>query len=71
MAYRAVGLWALRQGDIPQAISMLKQALDLAQGAHMRLLIPWTAAALGTAYAHAGQTADACCCWSRRSNRRS
>ena len=59
MAYRAVGILALRQGDIPQAISIFKQALDLPHGAHMRLLIPWTAAALGAAYACAGQTADA------------
>ena len=38
---------------------MLEQALDLAQEAHIRLLIPWIAAALGAAYALAGQTADA------------
>ena len=38
---------------------MLERALDLAQGAHIRLLVPWVAAPLGAAYALAGRTADA------------
>ena len=59
MAYWGVGFRALRQGDLPQAIPVLERALDLAQGAHLRLLVPWVAASLGAAYALAGRTADA------------
>jgi tetratricopeptide (TPR) repeat protein len=39
-AYGAVGFRALRQGDFQQAIPVLERALDLAHGAHIRLLIP-------------------------------
>ena len=59
MAYRAVGFLSLRQGNLPQAISVLEQALDLAQRAHIQLLVSWVAAALGAAYALAGRIADA------------
>jgi tetratricopeptide (TPR) repeat protein len=58
-SYFTVGFRALFQGDLPQAIPVLEQALDLAQGAHIRLIVPWVAAALGAAYALAGRRADA------------
>jgi tetratricopeptide (TPR) repeat protein len=58
-AYMAVGFRALRQGDFLQAIPVLERALDLAQGAHIRLLVPRVAALMGTAYALAGRTTDA------------
>jgi len=57
--YYAVGFRALRQGDLPQALPVLERALDLAQGAHLRLLVPWIAAPLGAAYVLAGRTAEA------------
>ena len=59
MAYRAVGFRSLRQGDLHQAISVLERALDLAQGAHIRFLVPQVASFLGAAYALAGRTAEA------------
>src|SRR5262249_11162489 len=59
MAYRAVGFRSLRQGDLHQAISVLKRALDLAQGARIRFLVPQVASFLGAAYALAGRTAEA------------
>jgi class 3 adenylate cyclase/tetratricopeptide (TPR) repeat protein len=59
MALWAVGFRALRQGDLEQAIPGLEQALELAQGAYLRLLIPFVAAPLGAAYALAERTADA------------
>jgi tetratricopeptide (TPR) repeat protein len=59
LAYWAVGFRALRQGDLPQAISVLERALNLAQGGHIRLLAPQITSFLGAAYALAGQTAEA------------
>ncbi len=59
IAYWAVGFRALRQGDLPQAILALERALDLAQRAYLRLLVPFVAAPLGAAYTLAGRTADA------------
>jgi tetratricopeptide (TPR) repeat protein len=58
-AYRAVGFRALRQGDCQEAIPVLERALDLAQGTHIRLLVPRVAAPLGAAYALAGRITDA------------
>jgi tetratricopeptide (TPR) repeat protein len=58
-AYGAVGFRALRQGDFQQAIPVFERALDLAQGAHIRLQVPRVAASLGEAYALAGRTAEA------------
>jgi tetratricopeptide (TPR) repeat protein len=58
-AYRAVGFRALRQGDVQQAIPVLERALDLAQGAHIRLLVPRVAALMGAAYTLAGRATDA------------
>jgi tetratricopeptide (TPR) repeat protein len=59
LASWAVGLRALRQGDLPQAIPVLERALDLAQGAHIWLGVRFVAAPLGAAYALAGRTAEA------------
>jgi len=59
MAYWAVGFLYLRQGELPQAIPVLKRAFDLAQVTHIRLAVPWVAAPLGAAYAVAGRTAEA------------
>jgi tetratricopeptide (TPR) repeat protein len=58
-AYRALGFRSLRQGDLHQAIPMLERALDLAQGAHIRLPALQVASLLGAAYALAGRTAEA------------
>jgi tetratricopeptide (TPR) repeat protein len=58
-AYWATGFRALRQGDLSQAIPVLEGALDLAQEAYIRLLIPMVASTLGAAYALAGRTAEA------------
>jgi tetratricopeptide (TPR) repeat protein len=59
MALWAVGLRALRQGDISQALPALERAFDLVQGAHLRLLISMVAAPLGAGYALAGRTTEA------------
>jgi class 3 adenylate cyclase/tetratricopeptide (TPR) repeat protein len=59
IAYWGMGFQALRQGDLSHAIPALERALDVAQGAHLRLTIPWVAAPLGAAYTLAGRTADA------------
>jgi tetratricopeptide (TPR) repeat protein len=57
--YSDVGYWSLRQGDLHQAIPLLKRALELAQVAHLRVLVPPAASSLGVAYALTGRTADA------------
>ena len=59
MAWWAVGVRALGQGDFPQAILVLEQALTLVQGADLRLLVPMVAGPLGAAYARVGLLADA------------
>jgi len=59
LAYWAVGFRLLRQGDLPQAIPVLERTLNLAQGAHIRLLVPQLASFLGAAYVLAGRTAEA------------
>jgi tetratricopeptide (TPR) repeat protein len=57
--YCDVSYRSLRQGDFHQAIPMLERALDLAQAAHLRVLVPVAAGFLGAAYALAGRTAKA------------
>jgi tetratricopeptide (TPR) repeat protein len=59
MAWWAVGVRALHQGDLPQALRGLEQAWELVQEADLRLLVPLVAAPLGAAYALAGRPADA------------
>jgi tetratricopeptide (TPR) repeat protein len=55
----AVGLLALRQGDLPRALSLLERAVGLCQNADLPAWFPWMAAALGAAYTLAGRVADA------------
>jgi tetratricopeptide (TPR) repeat protein len=55
----ALGFLLLRQGDLTQAIPELERALDLAQGAYIRLAVPLVMASLGVAYALMGRTAEA------------
>jgi tetratricopeptide (TPR) repeat protein len=57
--YSDVGYWSLYQGDLRQAIPMLERALELAQVAHLRVLVPLAAASLGVAYVLAGRTVEA------------
>jgi tetratricopeptide (TPR) repeat protein len=59
MAWWAVGVRALRQGELLQAIRGLEQSLELVQGADLPLLVPMVAAPLGAAYALTGRAADA------------
>jgi tetratricopeptide (TPR) repeat protein len=59
VAYWAVGFRYLCKGDLHQAIPVLERALNLVQGAHIGLGVPWVAAPLGAAYALAGRTAEA------------
>jgi hypothetical protein len=54
-----MGFRALCQGDLPQGLPVPERALDLAQEAHIRLLVPRVAATLGAAYALAGRAPDA------------
>jgi class 3 adenylate cyclase/DNA-binding winged helix-turn-helix (wHTH) protein/tetratricopeptide (TPR) repeat protein len=59
MALWAVGLRALRQGDLAQALPVLERAFDLVQMAHLRLLVPMIAAPLGAVYTLAGRVTEA------------
>ena len=59
MAAWGMGFLALRQGDLPQALRVLDQALELVQGADLPLLLPMVAGPTGAAYVLAGRTAEA------------
>jgi tetratricopeptide (TPR) repeat protein len=59
LAYWAMSVRVLRQGDLRQAIPALERTFTFAQGAHIRLGVHVATAALGAAYALAGRTADA------------
>jgi tetratricopeptide (TPR) repeat protein len=54
-----VGLLALRQGDLPKALSKLERAVGICQDADILALFPRMAAALGAAYTLARRVADA------------
>ena len=69
LAYWAVGFRALRQGDLHQALPVLERALDLAQGAHIRLLVPRVAAPWGRPMHSPDGPPTPCRCWSRPSSR--
>jgi class 3 adenylate cyclase/tetratricopeptide (TPR) repeat protein len=58
-ASHGIGLLALRQGDLPRALSQLERAMGLCQDADLPLWFPWIAAALGAAYTLGGRSADA------------
>jgi tetratricopeptide (TPR) repeat protein len=59
LAYWAVGFLLLRQGDLHHALPVLERTIDLAQRAHIRLVVPFLAASLGVAYALTGRVAEA------------
>jgi class 3 adenylate cyclase/tetratricopeptide (TPR) repeat protein len=59
LAYLTVGYSSLCQGDLQQAIPVLERALDLAQVAHLRILVPFGASFLGAAYALARRIDEA------------
>src|SRR5437899_9917844 len=54
-----IGLLALRQGDLPRALPLLKQAVSLCQNMDLLNQFPRMAANLGAAYTLAGRLADA------------
>jgi class 3 adenylate cyclase/tetratricopeptide (TPR) repeat protein len=58
-AYMTVGYLYLRQGDLDKAIATLERCLEVCQVWHIRLVFPWAASILGTAYALAGRLAEA------------
>jgi tetratricopeptide (TPR) repeat protein len=55
----AIGLLALRQGDLPKALSALERAIGVCREADLPVFIPRLAAALGAAYTLSGRIADA------------
>jgi tetratricopeptide (TPR) repeat protein len=55
----AVGLLALRQGDLPRALPLLERAMGLCREVDLPVWFPWIAPALGTAYTLAWRVADA------------
>ena len=59
LAYRGIGLLALRQGDLRRALPLLERAVDICQDAELPFFSPVMAAALGEAYILAERIADA------------
>jgi tetratricopeptide (TPR) repeat protein len=58
-ALYGIGLLALCQGDLPQALPLLERAMGICQEADLLLFVPRVAASLGTAYTLSGRVADA------------
>jgi hypothetical protein len=58
-AYCGIGLLALRQGDVPRALSSLERAMGSWQGVDRPGIFPAVAAALGATYTLSGRVADA------------
>jgi tetratricopeptide (TPR) repeat protein len=58
-ASSGVGLLALRQGDLPRALSQLERAVRICQDADLPFWFPFMAASLGAAYTLGGRAADA------------
>jgi tetratricopeptide (TPR) repeat protein len=54
----ALGLFCLRQGDLPRALLHLERAMGICQDAGLPAFVPRVAAALGEAYALSGRLAD-------------
>lgn len=54
-----VGLLSRLQGDLPRALPLLEQAMDICQDADLPFYFPTTAITLGAAYTLAGRAADA------------
>jgi tetratricopeptide (TPR) repeat protein len=59
IASLGLGLLALRQGDLPRALSVLERAMDICHEADLPTYFPRIAAALGAAYTLGGRVADA------------
>jgi tetratricopeptide (TPR) repeat protein len=59
LAYRGIGLLALRQGDLPKAALLLEQAMGICQDTDLTLWSLQVAAPLVAAYTLAGRLADA------------
>jgi predicted ATPase len=59
IAYLGAGRLALNQGNFSQAIAVLNRALTLCRSAHIALLFPAVATALGYAYTLTGDMAEA------------
>jgi tetratricopeptide (TPR) repeat protein len=59
IALWGIGLLALRQGDVPRALSLLEQTVGTCQEVGFRLWFPLIAATLGAAYTLGGRVADA------------
>jgi tetratricopeptide (TPR) repeat protein len=57
--YGSVGVLALRQGNLPRAISELERAVTLCQTAGIPHLLPMSMAHLGAAYTLSGRLPDA------------
>jgi class 3 adenylate cyclase/tetratricopeptide (TPR) repeat protein len=59
LAYRGIGLLALRQGDLPMALPRLERAMGICQDVDLPAWFPEVALDLGAAYTLAGRIADA------------
>jgi tetratricopeptide (TPR) repeat protein len=55
----AIGLLALRQGDLSRALPRLERAVGICQDTDLPVYVPWVTAALGAAYTLDGRVADA------------
>jgi tetratricopeptide (TPR) repeat protein len=58
MAYLAMGLVALRQGELDRAIAVLERGLGLCQSANLQFWFPRVGSALGFAYTLTGRVAE-------------
>jgi tetratricopeptide (TPR) repeat protein len=59
LASWGIGLLALRQGDLPRALTRLERAVGICHEADLPAYFPLMAAALGAVYTVAGRVADA------------
>jgi hypothetical protein len=59
IASLGLGMLALREGDLPRALSLLESAMDICHEADLPTYFPHIAAALGAAYTLGGCVADA------------
>jgi tetratricopeptide (TPR) repeat protein len=59
VAYEGLGLLALRQGELPKAISLLERAIGICQSGDLPAYFSRIAAALGEAYTLAGRAINA------------
>jgi tetratricopeptide (TPR) repeat protein len=58
-AYHGMGVLALRQGDLPEALSVIERAVGICQEADLLNWFPRVAAPLGAVYTLIGRVADA------------